>query len=118
MHVICLTWLVCAYFYLQILLGGTSLWGAVTYVTTSVASGCPVWTKVGRGRVVWWTHLTSWVKGLIVTDLQNCANLTLCQWDRERTWAILCCGLPLGRPNGLRFLLCKTMGLGLPLFKF
>ena len=37
--------------------------------------------------------------------------LTLCQWDRERTWAILCCGLPLGGPRGLRFLLYKTMGL-------
>ena len=116
MHVICLTWSVCVYFYLQILLGGTSLCGAVTYVTMSSALGGSVWVQVGCGCVAWWTHLAPWVKGLIVTVLQNFVNLTSCQWDRERTWAILCCGLPLEGPSGLRFLLYKTMGLGLPPF--
>ena len=70
------------------------------------------------GVWAWWTHLAPWVKGLIMTVLQNFVNLTLCQWDRERTWAILCCSLPLGCSNGLRFLLYKTKGWGIPLFKF
>ena len=68
--------------------------------------------------MAWQAHLALWVKGLIVTVLQNFINLTLCQWDRERTWAILYCGLPLGGPRGLRFLLYKTMGLWVPLLKF
>ena len=68
--------------------------------------------------MVWWTYLAPLVKGLIVTVLQNFIILTLCQWDRERTWAILCCDLPLEGPRGLRFLLYKTMRLKLPLFKF
>ena len=118
MHVVCLTWSVLGVFYLQILLGGTSLCGTITYVMTSSALGGAVWVQVGCGCVAWWTHLALWVKGLIVTVLQNFVNLTLCQLDREQTWVILCCGLPLERSSGLRFLLHKTMGLGLPLFKF
>ena len=73
---------------------------------------------MGCGCVTWWTYLAPWVKGLIVTVLQNFVNLTLCQWDREQTWAILYCGLPLGGPSGLKFLLYKTMDLGIPLLKF
>ena len=68
--------------------------------------------------MTWWTYSALWVEGLIVTVLQNSIDLTLCQWDRERTWAILCCGLPLGGPGGLKFLLYKTIGLGIPLLKF
>ena len=77
-----------------------------------------MWVQVGCVWRVWWTHLAPWVDRLVVTVLQNLVNLTLCQWDRERTWAILCCDLALGGPSGLRFLLYKTMGVWLPLFKF
>ena len=63
-------------------------------------------------------YLVPWVDRLIMTVLQNLVHLTLCQWDHERTWAILCCNLALGGPSGLRFLLYKTMGEWVPLLKF
>ena len=117
MHVICLTWLVCVFLLTTFAGGYLTLWCRnLCYDEFSLGVFC-----VGIDGV--------WVCGMVDllgsvgerVDRDSPAkfvNLTLCQWDREQTWAILCCGLPLERPSGLRFLLYKTMGYGLTLFKF